>query len=363
MIPDSVLALRRALHGIPERSDQEQQTMELLIRFLQKHTTLEIHPKKGWFYALHREPEANWTLGVRADMDAIENSQGALFHGCGHDGHSAILAGLGLALEGAACGRNVCLVFQPGEETGTGGARVCEELLREQQVNRILGYHNIPGAPLGTVLLRSGTFACASLGLVIDFTGQQSHAAYPEQGKNPAYLISGLILQLPALIEQITQNQVDRLLLATVVQVKVGERNFGISAGVGTLALTLRGQRQQDLECLEQCILEWAKKGCEATDMDCRWSRQDVFPDTVNQAEGLDQVAACLQRAGIPTQLLPEPMRWSEDFGWYLHRIPGVYLGFGAGEACCGLHTDGYEFPDQLLGPAVTALKTLAYNL
>lgn len=363
MIPDSVLALRRALHETPERSDQERQTMQLLIRFLQGHTSLEIHPKDGWFYALHREPGAAQTIGVRADMDAIESSRGALFHGCGHDGHSAILAGLGLALEGAECGKNVCLVFQPGEETGTGGERVCEELMREQQLDRILGYHNIPGAPLGTVLLRPGTFACASLGLILEIAGEQSHAAYPEQGKNPAYLISELILKLPKLIEQIAHGQADRLLMATVVQVKVGERNFGISAGTGTLALTLRGQRQQDLEQLEQSILEQVQKGCASEGMECSWTRQDVFPDTVNQAEVLEQVTACLQRAGIPTRQLPEPMRWSEDFGWYLHQIPGVYLGFGAGETCCGLHTDDYAFPDQLLEPAVTTLKTLVCGL
>lgn len=363
MIPDSVLALRRVLHETPERSDQERQTMQLLIRFLQRHTSLEIHPKDGWFYALHREPGAAQTIGVRADMDAIESSRGALFHGCGHDGHSAILAGLGLALEGTECGKNVCLVFQPGEETGTGGERVCEELMQEQQLDRILGYHNIPGAPLGTVLLRPGTFACASLGLILEIAGQQSHAAYPEQGKNPAYLISELILKLPKLIEQIAHGQADRLLMATVVQVKVGERNFGISAGTGTLALTLRGQRQQDLEQLERSILEQVQKGCASEGMECSWTRQDVFPDTVNQAEVLEQVTACLQQAGIPTQQLPEPMRWSEDFGWYLHRIPGVYLGLGAGETCCGLHTDDYAFPDRLLEPAVTTLKTLVCGL
>lgn len=70
-----------------------------------------------------------------------------------------------------------------------------------------------------------------------------------------------------------------------------------------------------------------------------------------------------LRRTGAPTQVLPEPMRWSEDFGWYLHRIPGVYLGFGAGETCCGLHTDGYAFPDSVLEPAINTLKSLVKNL
>lgn len=363
MIPNSVLALRRALHEMPERSEQEWRTMKRLIDFLREHTALEIHPKNGWFYALHREPDAVKTVAVRADMDAIENSQGTLFHGCGHDGHSAILAGLGVVLEDTVCGKNICLVFQPGEETGTGGARVCEELLQEETPDWILGYHNIPGAPIGTVLLRPGTFACASMGLVLEIEGVQSHAAYPEQGKNPAYLISEVILRLPGLVEKINQNAADRLLMATVVQVKVGERNFGVSAGTGALALTLRGYRQQDLEALEEAIVAIVREGCGGQGMSFRLKRQDVFPDTVNRADIYVQVENCLKQAGIPTQLLPEPMRWSEDFGWYLQRIPGVYLGFGAGERCCGLHTDGYEFPDQLLGPAVAALKTLICGL
>lgn len=177
---EKIQALRQALHQCPERSDQEHETIEKLKLFLQKNTTLELHPKDGWFYALHREEQATQTIAVRADMDAIENSHGQLFHGCGHDGHSAILAGLGLALEGQTWGKNVCLVFQPGEETGTGGKRVCRELFQELRPDFMLGCHNIPGKPLGTVLLRENTFACASMGLSLDVTGQQSHAAYPE---------------------------------------------------------------------------------------------------------------------------------------------------------------------------------------
>lgn len=144
---EKIQALRQALHQCPERSDQEYETIEKLKLFLQKNTTLELHPKDGWFYALHREEQATQTIAVRADMDAIENSHGQLFHGCGHDGHSAILAGLGLALEGKRLGKNVCLVFQPGEETGTGGKRVCRELFQERRPDFMLGCHNIPGKP------------------------------------------------------------------------------------------------------------------------------------------------------------------------------------------------------------------------
>lgn len=358
-----ITALRQALHQIPERSDQEKQTLETLLSCLRAETTLELHPKEGWFYALHREPNATQTIAVRADMDAIENSHGILFHGCGHDGHSAILAGLGLALEGACWGKNVCLVFQPGEETGTGGARVCRELLAELRPDAILGFHNIPGKPLGTVLVRENTFACASMGLLLQIQGQQSHAAYPEQGRNPAFLLSELVLRLPTMIASITHNRPERLLMATVVQLKVGERNFGVSAGTGELSLTLRAYRQEDMEALEREILQLTGRECEKTGMTFRVQRQDVFPDTVNPPAFCTRVTELLRKAAIPTQTLAEPMRWSEDFGWYLQKLPGMYLGLGAGEAHCGLHTDGYEFPDTLLEPAVETLLTLVRGL
>ena len=47
---------------------------------------------------------------------------GCARHLCGHDGHSGILAGLALALEGIATSRDVYLIFQPAEETGQGAA-------------------------------------------------------------------------------------------------------------------------------------------------------------------------------------------------------------------------------------------------
>ena len=59
-------------------------------------------------------------IAFRADFDAVVCQDGCAHHLCGHDGHSAILAGLALALEGIATSRDVYLIFQPAEETGQG---------------------------------------------------------------------------------------------------------------------------------------------------------------------------------------------------------------------------------------------------
>ena len=118
-------------------------------------------------------------------------------HFCGHDGHSSILSGLALILdkEKEKLSRDVYLIFQPAEETGEGAA-VCRELIKEKNIERIYGLHNIPGYPEKTVLFKKGTFACASTGLEIRMTGTPSHAAYPEAGKNPGTALAELLLSL-----------------------------------------------------------------------------------------------------------------------------------------------------------------------
>ena len=53
------------------------------------------------------------------------------------------------------------------------------------------------------------------------------------------------------------------------------------------------------------------------------------------------------------------PMRWSEDFGHYLHRCRGAFFGVGAGEDHPQIHTEHYEYPDTLLEPTVEAFRAL----
>ena len=156
---EKIKALRRELHKIPELSGQERRTMEVLKTFLREHTSLSVTDRGGWFYALHQENGAEETVVFRADMDAIKGPGNIPYHGCGHDGHSAILAGLCLLTEGRVFQKNLCFLFQPAEETGEGG-NPCSRLLEELGADRVYGFHNLPGYPLGTAVMRRETFSC-----------------------------------------------------------------------------------------------------------------------------------------------------------------------------------------------------------
>ena len=358
---DKLIDLRSRLHACPELSGHEAGTLGIIEGFLRENTTLTLDRRDGWLLALHREGDGLQALAFRADMDAIpvEGAPGCARHGCGHDGHCAILCGLALWLEGRRLGRNIYLIFQPAEETGEGARRICESWPELRGVSRIYGLHNIPGHPLGAVLARKGCFACASTGFIVDIQGRPAHAAYPGDGANPSALLSRLVLALPGMIDDILSGG-DRLLMHTVIGLRAGGENFGMSASEGRLCLTLRGHRQSDIDRLMDRIRAFAMEGCAGEGMTCRFDTRDAFPDTTNPEDIVDEAMAKWAAAGMKVVRLEEPMRWSEDFGWYLRKAPGMFFGIGSGEDHPGLHTANYTFDDRVIGPALRAFVALA---
>lgn len=353
-----IVALRRRLHRCPELSGQEARTMRTLWDFLEAHTALELTDMGGWLLAAHREGDGLPTLAFRADMDAIPAGGGRARHGCGHDGHCAILCALALMMEGRRFGANVCLIFQGSEENGEGARRVIKDWPALLKADRIYALHNIPGHKAGTLLVRPGCFACASRGFVVAVTGRPAHAAYPEEGANPAALLCRLALAVPGMIGDILQDD-GRLLNCTVVGLHVGGEDFGMSAAEGRLCLTLRGYRAEDIDALAERIEDFAMAGCAEAGMRCRFEARDEFPDTTNPAGIVEACADAWRAAGFQVKTLAEPMRWSEDFGWYLRAVPGMYFGVGIGEDHPGLHTAKYEFDDAIIGTAAEALLAL----
>ncbi len=350
---ENVLILRRLLHEHPELSGQEKVTQDIIKSFLRQFTTCEIVSEDGWFYAVHKEGAGLPVIAVRADMDAIPGADGAPFHGCGHDGHAAAVAGLAAMCEQETFGKNIIFLFQPAEETGEGALR-CRQMLESRRVSCIYGCHSIPGYPVGEILWRRDVFACASRGMIIRLQGVQCHAAYPENGKNPAFAAAELVRAIPALQEDCANRG---MVMATVVGVKVGARSFGVSAGDGEVDLTVRAYYEEDLERLCGKITAYAQAVDPAIAVTVEYV--DVFPDTVNDAEMMDACAALFREKKLPNRMLDEPMRWSEDFGWYLKDIKGVFFGLGAGEDAPALHTPAFCYNDYLLRKTIETMQLL----
>lgn len=338
--------LRKMLHGIPERSMQEVRTKKTLMQFLQENTDVEVVDRGQWFYAVKKaENPVRPSIAFRADMDGVSLDGKTVGHVCGHDGHSTILALLAKKLTGKKVNRNVYLIFQPGEETGEGGS-ICSTLISEKGIQEIYGLHNIPGQPKGAVLLRKGTFACASTGLQIHMKGTPTHAAYPENGRNPSMTLAHLLLA----VEKLTENFVNqgKVVRMTVIGVEIGSKSYGMSASEGEVRFTVRAEREEEFEEYLTEIRRTAERMAREGKFKLDMKEIERFPATENHDDAVEKVRCMAGKLGKKVLDLQEPMRWSEDFGYYLRECEGAFFGIGDGEDYPQLHTAEYEFPDEI---------------
>ena len=197
----AVRSLRRLLHAHPRVSNREADTATRIVEFLRGAPGVEllhcdVHGGHGLVFQVlggdaRRDNQraaagAVPTVLLRADMDALpltelscvehKSTVPGAHHACGHDGHTAMLAAALLRLgeqraDGSWHGR-VIGIFQPAEETGDGAMQMLAGLPTElgspTVTHGAFGMHNIPGAPLGQVLVRKeGTAARVSVAISI----------------------------------------------------------------------------------------------------------------------------------------------------------------------------------------------------
>jgi hypothetical protein len=132
----------------------------------------EVHAgigKTGVVGVIHgRSNTSGRMIGLRADMDALtmtennefpwKSTRAGMMHGCGHDGHTAMLVGAARYLaETRNFDGTAVLIFQPGEEGFAGAKAMIEDGLFERfPVEAVYAMHNWPGLPPGTFGIRPG---------------------------------------------------------------------------------------------------------------------------------------------------------------------------------------------------------------
>ncbi len=357
-------SLRHELHQHPELSGQEVWTKARLIDFLKQHTHVAIVDKGDYFYAIYEGEKP--AIAFRADYDAlpIEDNITADYrskivgvgHKCGHDGHAATLCGLVMEVERIKPKRQVVFLFQPAEETGE-GAKICQSIFEEQEISEFFAYHNYPTEPYKTVSVMPGTICLTSKGLSLYFEGKTSHASQPEAGINPAFTIAKVIAEIERITNDLTL--FNNFVRCTIVEVSVGEKAFGVSAGRGVLRLTIRAYEESDLAKLEQILVTYAENLSTQVGIHFSYDEQDYFPATVNHQIAVDKLWRACNKKNQPIRELPEFFRSSEDYGYYLQKVPGAMFFIGDGEEYPKLHTVEFDFPDELIKVGVDVFSAL----
>ena len=356
-----LINLRRELHAHPEPSDNEQKTAAILTEFMHQFKPDEVIAPLGsnGVAFVFDSGRPGPTVVFRCELDAIpveEKNDFAyrsripgLAHKCGHDGHMAIMAGFGhlLSLNRPQKGR-IILHFQPAEETGQGAAAVVDDQkFKNLNPDYAFALHNLPGYPLGAILLKSGTINCASRGMIIRLIGITSHSAWPEDGLSPAEPMCDLIRDLAGLPATSRLNQF--FCKVTVGHARLGDAAFGLSPGYAEVMATLRSETDAAMSILVERALNLVKEKATESNLNYEIGWEEEFIASSNDPGACDIVKKAGMAAGAEVIDFKEALPVSEDFGQFTARIPGAMFFLGAGEDCPGLHQADYDFPEELI--------------
>lgn len=363
---ERLAGFRRDLHRHPETAFEEQETARRVKEFLAQvglEPVAEDIAGHGLLFRLDGK-KSGPRIMLESDLDALplQEKTGKEYtstdperhHACGHDGHMAMLAGalLKLAIDVDEVPGTVYALFQPAEETGEGAEKVLEDpRVRDLKLDGVYAIHNLPGYPQGSVIIRAGTIASASVGIHFRFHGETSHAAAPHKGRSAVAALSQLALRAPGVPSDTLAYA--QAALVTPIHLEAGQVAYGTAAGSGSARFTVRAASDDDLESVCDRLTQEAQALAQANRLEMEVEKVESFPATKNAPEAADVVIRAAHRVGLPLVKLEGPLPWSEDFGHFNRRWPGALLCFGAGEKQPELHRPDYDFPDTLLAPGV----------
>ncbi|MDZ7771933.1 MAG: amidohydrolase [Balneolaceae bacterium] len=370
-----IVELRHKLHSLAERSGEEHQTSAAVGEFLSG-----AGPDRLLTGVAGTGIIATWDSGkegpdtvFRSELDALPIPEQNDFpyrsrneetgHKCGHDGHMAILCGVGrhLARQPPRRGR-VHLLFQPAEETGQGARAMIESgEVDELQPDGIFALHNLPGYEQNQVVVRRGVFAAGSCGFIARMQGATSHAGHPEQGRSPALAMAQLVESLSAMPQFFVPPE--QPAKVTVIHASLGERAFGTSPGRAEVMATLRAFDEELLKRLLGKAEEVARGLATAHELEAEVEQVERFIVTENDDKAVTRIAKTADRLQYNLLEKEEPFPWSEDFGHFTARYPGALFGLGSGTDHPSLHDAAYDFPDGLLEPGIRLFAGLADDL
>jgi hippurate hydrolase len=362
MIVNDLVVIRRDFHQHPELCFQEFRTSKIVADELQRLGAAVTTGIAGTgVVGTFRNGNGNRAIAIRADMDAlpIAETTGLAYasttpgkmHACGHDGHTTMVLGLARNLaEFRNFNGTVHLIFQPAEEDISGAKRMIEEGLFERfPVDAVYGLHNLPGVPVGQVVVKPGAITAAIEILDVTIKGVAGHGALPHQAADPIVAGSSIVMALQTVISR-NNDALDPAVL-TVGAIHGGVLATAIPETVD-LKIGIRTTSNESKRLLAKRVPEIVHAqaqsfGCTAT---IKADDAVVYPVGFNnpeQAAFVRGVALSLGQTAAQTDLRG-PIMFSEDFAFMLQKAPGCFFGIGNGDSK-SLHDPGYDFNDELL--------------
>lgn len=368
------IRFRQQLHAHPELSWAEQETAKQIRQHLDR---LDIPwracAETGTVADLATDADGP-AIALRGDIDAlpIEEQTGLAYssrskgcmHACGHDGHTAVLmtAAAWLKQHESDLPAPVRLLFQPAEEGGHGARQMIDDGALEG-VKQIFGWHNWPALAFGKVACPDGVVMAGNGSFRITLRGRGGHGSQPEQCRDP--LLAGA-----AVVQALQQVVARRVAPQKALVLSVCSFDARSAVTVIPEQAVLEGSFRLADPADREPLSDWLREISEHTARGYGVSAEvEVFPRyqaTINQAEAAKRYRQALTEEFGSAALdadIALPVMASEDFSYYLTKVPGAFALIGADDGKphhdASLHRADYDFNDALLAPVVRVYSRL----
>ncbi len=338
--------LRRSLHAEPEIGLDLPLTQRKVLDAL-AGLPLEISTgtQLTSVTAVLRGGKPGKTVLLRGDMDALPVTErtgldyasridGAM-HACGHDLHTAMLAGAAwlLSARRTDVAGNIIFMFQPGEEGPGGGRIMVEEGVLDAAGERPVAAYALHVAsgllPFGLCASRPGTMMAAADTLHVTVHGRGGHGSQPHRAADPIPAACEIVLALQTMVTR-------RFDVFDPVVITVGTFHAGTTDNVigdaAHFVATVRTFSREARTAVQDAAPKLARDIAAAHGLTATAEFRDGYPVTVNDPSEVDFAAATIREVlGDGSHITaPNPLTGSEDFSYVLERVPGAFVMLGA---------------------------------
>lgn len=372
-ITPRIVELRHRLHAVPEPAHREFATTALVREFLASEGMRfqDRQPRTGGWIDVGDQP----SIGFRADLDALPiiepsgnrpcSENDGWMHACGHDAHTAIAAGIAIALDRLRPDTGFRVIFQPGEEANPGGAI---ELVSEgvvEHLRALVAFHVDPALRAGRIGIRSGPITGSADALTVTLHGPGGHTSRPHRTVDLVDAAARVVTDLPTALRRAVDA---RTALVTVF----GAIHGGGAANVIPTEVVIRGTvRTFDPELWDVLpgLVDKSLGGILAlSGAGYTIDYQQGVPPVVNDPSVIGVAREAIADAlGTDALADTEQSMGGEDFANYLSVTPGALLRLGAASGGGDLHSASFEFNDEAIAiglrAGVSTLLALADNL
>jgi amidohydrolase len=308
-------------------------------------------------------------LAIRADLDALpiqeaseisyRSQHDGIMHACGHDGHVAIALGTAyyLSQHRQDFAGTVKIIFQPAEE-GPGGAKPMIEagVLKNPDVEAIIGLHLWNNLPLGTVGVRSGALMAAVECFRAKILGKGGHGAMPHQTVDPIVVSAQIVNALQTIVAR-NVNPIDSAVV-TVGSLHAGNA-LNVIADAAKMSGTVRYFNPQLAGYFNQRIESIIAGICQSHGAKYELDYWKLYPPVINDARIAELIrSVAVEVVETTAGVVPECQTMGgEDMSFFLQEVPGCYFFLGSANSNLGLnyphHHPRFDFDETALAMGV----------